>query len=59
MVHVHQEPVSQTKQIDCDRPYIFLNKSKGLDHVSLSKQLPDAWDFQVHAQIRNNQLPVM
>ena len=42
MVHVHQKPVSQAKQTSCDKPQAFLNKSKDLDHVPLSK-LPDAW----------------
>jgi hypothetical protein len=41
MVHVHQKPVSQAKQTSCDKPQTFLNKSKDLDHVPLSK-LPDA-----------------
>jgi len=41
LVHVHQKPVSQAKQTNCDKPQIFLIKSKGLDHVRLSK-LPDA-----------------
>ena len=35
------ETVSQAKQTNRDKPQIFLNKSKGLDHVPLFK-LPDA-----------------
>jgi len=39
---VHQKPVSQAKQtIICDKQQTFLNWSKDLDHVPLSK-LPDA-----------------
>ena len=56
MVHVHQKPVSQAEQTSCDKPQAFLNKSKDLDHVPLSK-LPD--ESQVYAQIRNNQLPAL
>ena len=39
--NVHQKLVSQAKQTSCDKPHTFLNKSKDLDHVLLSK-LPDA-----------------
>ena len=42
MVHVHQKLVTQAKQTSCDKPQTFLNKSKDLDHVPLSKLLPDA-----------------
>jgi len=38
---VHQKLVSQAKQTNCDKPQTLLNKSKGLDHVPLSK-LPGA-----------------
>jgi hypothetical protein len=41
MVHEHQKLVSQAKQTSCDKPQDFLNWSKDLDHVPLTK-LPDA-----------------
>jgi len=42
MVHVHQKPIFQAKQTNCDKSPAFLNKSKGLDLVPLSKLVPES-----------------